>query len=336
MELNMCGQRVYTLLLVFACMLLGACSDSSDSASEDTPTPIVEQDTERATGAAAPVIGEVLTVIGELPLDRGVTREHSISFGIDFEIDPPADFSNLKWIFVNRANSEYGWTLFDATKEPALSESCSIFDGSRLYCDHLSDPENNPHAVQLKDWKITVLDNENNLSEKTFAFRLPNGEKATDIEQVHSRYFVGDTTLSVAALESMQVVENNLEASINYINQDLQIAFTSTDQRVKNYQIFFYKWDSAAAVNNEDEYTFVGGLGAGSPVIIDTPIVANQRTSVSIPWDEILFIDGYSALDIDGIEIQLYDKFPATESENYKWTGHIGVSELKFGFDYYN
>jgi hypothetical protein len=311
-------------------MLLGACSDSSDSASEDTPTPIVEQDTERAAGAAAPVIGEVLTVIGELPLDRGVTREHSISFDIEFEIDPPADFSNLKWIFVNRANSEYGWTLVDATKEPALSESCSIFDGSRLYCDHLSDPENNPHAVQLKDWKITVLDNENNLSEKTFAFRLPNGEKATDIEQVHSRYFVGDTTLSVAALESMQVVENNIEASINYIDQDLQIAFTSTDPRAKTFWIKFYKWDSAAAVNNEDEYTFIGKR------YVDSPFVANERTSVSIPWDEILFIDGYSALDIDGIEIQLNDEFLATEREDFKWSNHIGVSELKFGFDYYN
>ena len=331
----MCSQRVYTLLLVFACMLLGACSDSSDSASEDTPPPIVEQDTEQAAGAAAPVIGEVLTDIWQLPLEgRGVTWENSVKVGIEFEIDTPDDFSNLKAIFVNRANNELGWILFDATTEPALADYCQ-FETSRFIC-FLADSNNNPHAVQLKDWKITVLDTENNLSEKTFAFRLPNGGEATDIEQVHSRYFVGDTTLSIAALESMQVVENNIETSINYIDQDLQIAFTSTDPRAKTFQIYFYKWDSAAAVNNEAEYTYIGGLGFDAPIIIDTSVVANQRTSFSIPWDEILFIDGYSALDIDGIEIQLNDEFQATEREDYKWSNHIGVSELKFGFDYSN
>jgi hypothetical protein len=310
-------------------MLMGACSDSSDSASEDTPTPIVEQDTERAAGAISPLIGEVLTDIWQLPLEgRGVTRENSVKVSIAFEIDTPDDFSNLKAIFVNRANNELGWILFDATTEPALQDNC-LFETSRFTC-FLADSNNNPHAVQLKDWKITVLDNENNLSEKTFAFRLPNGEEATDIEQVHSRYFVGDTTLSIAALESMQVVENNIEASINYIDQDLQIAFTSTDPRAKTFWIKFYKWDSAAAVNNEDEYTFIGNR------YVDSPFVANERTSVSIPWDEILFIDGYSALDIDGIEIQLNDEFLATEREGYKWSNHIGVSELKFGFDYSN
>jgi hypothetical protein len=310
-------------------MLLGACSDSSDSVSEDTPTPIVEQDTEQAAGAASPVIGEVLTEIWQLPLEgRGVSREYSILRGIEFEIDTPDDFSNLKAIFVNRANNELGWTLFDATTEPALQDKCR-FEASRFKC-FLTDSNNNPHAVQLKDWKITVLDTENNLSEKTFAFRLPNGGEATDIEQVHLRYFVGDTTLSIAALESMQVVENNIEASINYIDQDLQIAFTSTDPRAKTFWIKFYKWDSAAAVNNEDEYTFIGNR------YVDSPFVANERTSVSIPWDEILFIDGYSALDIDGIEIQLYDVFLSTDCEYYKLTGHFGVSELKFGFDYSN
>jgi len=171
--------------------------------------------------------------------------------------------------------------------------------------------------VTLRDWKVIATSSKGYVVCKDFDLILPTGEEASDGEFIYSYAYAGTKQGGHEGLDVMTRAKNSLALSSNPGSQSFRVEFQNTDSRAKHYSIVFY--------NNARDFQ-IGRVSLYSSSIESTPITQGQKTVVDIPWSEIIFNYNFSASDVRGVHIRLYNEpvpvphpvFISLDDHNYR------------------
>lgn len=279
----------------------------------------------------APKIGDIYTDIAHFhPTFYSKWPSHdqiTIGFTVSASITDPDGLVNIKEIYVLDLNNDWRWTLYDSSDANPLSR---CYEGNNIFeCRFYS--KDRDDYVNLEGYEIVAVDLHGYITRKPFDLKLPGGNIATNETYVYSDVFLNGPNnsiqgIGIAGLEVMTIENNAMVFTLDLNNEDklLHIEFESKDARglVQNYGLSLY--------DNSDEPKLVGEVRYDASSINKSPIVINGKTLVDIPLADIDFKGEFTANDIHGLHVVLFDMPTVWTQADVvsKWFNYLGYSEL--------
>lgn len=295
----------FGLGFLFACvvLLISACS-SGPSESE-----------------FAPKIGDIETSIihshpsyySHLPAEE----QRTIGFVVSVSVTDPDGPDDITDIYISHNN---GKRSFLRSSELNSTYDCSMPAEDLFKCSFYSSDQTD--NIDLSGYQIVAVDRHGYSSSKVFEFKLPAGAEVEDQEFVYSDVFLGGTPNGIAGLEVMTISGNQMVFTIDEVEKLLHLEFVSNDSRVSEYALELY--------DNTSPANIIGEVLFDTKKIQENEISPGVKVVVDIPWAQISFIGEYTASDINGLHVVLFDEATVStqldvESE---WFNYRGYSEL--------
>lgn len=297
--------RLISALVVFSLFILISACSSGPSEEEFSPR-----------------IGDIFTdIINRHPSYFSKSASDSfqtIEFTVSVNVTDPDGLSDLQDVYIHDSTNNWYWSLLNSNDAQPWSK-CHQGDGL-FSCYFYS--SNYLHDIKLKGYEIVAVDLRGYTTRKSFEFRLPGGEIVDDEVFVFSESFTGDTVQGIPALETMNIIDNEMAFSLDSGSQVLHLEFSSHDNRAQEYSLELF--------DGSEIPKLIGTVSYSKSSIVSTPIIFGQKTIVDIPFSEITFVDGFGSTHINGLHVILYDE-PVEWTQvsgSSLWSNYVGFSEF--------
>lgn len=293
--------RALTILFTLTLILTACSSDSSDNSS---------------TFNVGSIFTDIVHYHESFYGKWSSTPNSTIRFTVSVTVSDSKGEDNLTNLYVRDKVADRFWDMLGGqnklTKDECYISSLDIYE-CRYYSSISLD------RVNLNNWEIVAENKQGEVIRKDFEFLLSSGDTVGDEQFVYSSIYNGSTQNGVAALEAMTVTNNKLKFSSNPGTQSFHIEFESSDSRATHYSFAFY--DGTIDINS------IAKVNSDSSSIESMPIILGQKTSIDIPWSEVIIYDNAAISDVNGVHIKLYDE-PIDWLDDDRWFNYISYSEF--------
>lgn len=238
--------------------------------------------------------------------------------GFSFVVRLGDDLDSIETAIIDNDQRDEQYTLIDTGMGIDRTENFQSFYQAHGLNQVYS--ASNTTRINMQDWSVQVTDDEGNESSLDFEFPLPNNTDATFEEYVYAATDPSPTVEGVAALEAMNIADNDLSFAKNVGAETFTVNFTPTDARAEQYMVLY--------LGDAPSYETLGQSNhLNSDTVADNPLSTNMETSITIPWSEVE--ETFDPADVEHIHIFLFnEETDISYAEESVWYTYVGVSEL--------